>query len=186
MNEGKAKVIGEVIKQQGMFKAARIVNATGLGRSLVHHHMQNLVAEGFLEKDGMYYGVVARQDLVDALVNIGENRVTGLFPIEPPVLDKQLTNEYIEIAVLLRSAKVNGGERMRMLIGRELDKVIDQCKGAKRYLNSKELAEKKALIKLDNNWDEYWEHIRKFVKIDKDDLHMVVVTKLEEMDKNED
>ena len=179
MNQGKAKVIGEVIKQQGMFKAITIVTATGLGRSLVHHHVMNLVADGYLEKDGMKYGVVARQDLIDNLVGIGENNVTGLFPA-PDVFKRKEINEYIELAIMLRAARVNGAEAMRNAIAQTLDTEIQQCKGAKRYLNSKTVSERKALKKLYENFDELWPKIGEVVKVDKNMMYEAIAGRLED------
>lgn len=180
MNQGKAKVIGEVLKQQGMFKAATIVTATGLSRQLVYHHLSQLTSEGYLEKDGMKYGVVARQDLIDSLVNVGENQVTGLFSTPPTDFDRVLMNKVIDMAVMLRAAKINGAEAMRNTATKELDTMIDECKAAKRYLNSKTMSDKKALKKLYEGFDEHWELIRQVVKVDKNVMYEAIAGRLED------
>lgn len=182
MNEGKAKVIGEVIKQQGMFKAARIVEATGLSQQLVYHHLKSLVADGYLEKDGTKYGVVARQDLVDSLVSIGENNVTGLFPNSTEFSAKFL-NARIEMVVLMRGARMKDNDKARMIVAGGLDELIAQCKAARRYLNSKSISEKKAISRLEKEWETWWPHLQKFVEADKDKVYNALAKRQLELDK---
>jgi hypothetical protein len=65
---GKAMVITEVLKQDGLFKALHIANGTLLPRQNVHYHLTQLVGEGLIEKQGQNYAVVEKEKLLDLLL----------------------------------------------------------------------------------------------------------------------
>lgn len=167
MNEGKARVIGEVLKQQGVFKAARITQATGLARQLVYHHLTQLTEDGFLEKDGMLYGVVARQELIDSLVNINEKDVVGLLPAKV-MLNYDDINRAAEISLNLTAAGLEGHLKLRQKLIEDTDLVIRRFKAFKRYMNSKTISKKKALRFIEKNFDEVWGVYRKIADIDRE------------------
>lgn len=73
MKSTKAMILSAVLHQEKPFKAAKIFNATGIGRSLVQYHLGSLINEGALEKNGMYYAIADRDALINAVGDLEED-----------------------------------------------------------------------------------------------------------------
>jgi hypothetical protein len=164
MQEGNAKVIAAILNQGGIFAARHIVNATGLSRQLVYHHLNGLVKDGFLEKDGTKYGIVARQDLINFLAEIGESKTIGLLEKKADIDE---INEYIELSIACRAIGLTGSQEFKARIVKELDEYIYQFQRAKRYLNTKTISKKKATDKTEADLDKVWMLLSRWSKFDK-------------------
>jgi hypothetical protein len=163
----KLQVYTCVLKQQRPFKAATIFQQTGLSRSLIQYHLTKLIDDGFLEKDGMYYCLVARNDLLDSLTDVSSNNVMGLLTEQSGYLnDYRAINEAIHIAVLARCAGMPGNLELKNNAQQTIDDTIDALKGLKRYLNSKQIDRKQAVRELTND-DEYsanWDVVKNAIQ----------------------
>lgn len=181
MNEGKARVIASVLKQQGVFKAVTVVNATGLSRSLVHHHLTKLVEEGYLEKDGVKYCIIARADLLDSLAEINESSQKGLLP-EGKRFYFDEANAQIETVVKMRAVKMDGYQELQRKTAYVLDDIINKCRAAKRHMNTAQMKEEKALEQLVKDFESHWKFMRNVVTSDKETAHKFLTEKYDRID----
>lgn len=160
MASGKYQVISAVLKQDKPFKAVKITDATAMSRQLVFKHLNNLVIDGYIQKDGMYYTLINRDALVDRLIESTEN-------VGPKLLDKQrgfigkieLINRAVETVALYRNAKLEGNNELTIGLQQGIDETIKDLKQLRRYLFGKQIEEKSAAKKLYRDWEERWKLI---------------------------
>lgn len=161
MAKGKLTIYSAVLKQEKpTFKAASIHQQTGLSRALVRYHLENLVKEGFLEKDGMYYCLVARNQLLDVLTDVSKDSSTGMLEKDLKFIQVNQLNTIVEDSIAMRSAKMNGYRSYQDYVNEELDILITALKRLQRFHNSKTVAETKALNFIEDNLGVIWPRVR--------------------------
>lgn len=168
MSNGKLQVVTAVLKQQKPFKASIITMETDLSRQLVYSHLQTLVAEGFLEKDGMKYGIVARNDLLDTVIDLGSNNVMGKLEKIPELFEKSTLDDInykIEASVIIRSAGTLGYVETRLGYQKEIDDLISDLKKFRRYLNAKTYSKAYALQRIEKEREAIWKVISKYAPV---------------------
>lgn len=132
--ETKAMILSAVLKQERPFKAAKIFSLTDLDRSLIRYHLTNLVKEGALEKNGMYYAIADRDTLINLVANVSEGPRLRK-PETTYILMLNTLHVPLELAVALRVLNHPVAQEFKAAINKGIDDSIKELKSARKYLN---------------------------------------------------
>lgn len=138
MNEGKALVLGTVLKHERPFKAAIIGETTGLSRQLVRYHLMQLVNVGALVKEGPLYFVADKGIVVDALIDSTSRAehskaYSTKFYTET---NAQNLNTVLEWVVALRTLENEKAHEFQTTTLTELDATIAVFRNVKKWLTN--------------------------------------------------
>lgn len=146
MFEGKAIILGAVLKQEKPFKAAKVFALTELSRSLIRYHLDKFVEDGTLEKAGMYYSIVDRDALINSLADMSEGPTIQL--VSSTLLlgkDADQLNNTIRAVAVFRILELPYYQEVKNNVIKEIDDTIKQLKNARKYINAKSMTQKRAL-----------------------------------------
>lgn len=158
MQDVKAQIISQVLRQERPFKAQKIHNNLGLGRQLVDYHLKKLLDSGALEKSGLYYSVLDKDALINALGELGENtrlRKPNPNAVMPPSQFSELLQQY-DMVVALRTIKHPVANDLRAMMVEKIDKQINELKVRRKYLMAATKSEHRANVILKDK-DAVWE-----------------------------
>lgn len=143
-SEGKLAVLYYIAKQDKLFTAAEVCSITGLERQLVYYHLNRFTEQGLIEKAGTNYCVLDRNKLVEAIA-FGNNPMKEKKAKNSRIFKNAETlNEVIEACLHARSLTLAGSRELKEILNMEIDQTISSLKNAKRGLNTRQIAPKKA------------------------------------------
>jgi DNA-binding transcriptional ArsR family regulator len=177
--KGNLQVYGTVLKLNNVFKLSDVINATGLSKQLVGYHLKYLVNEGILERDDRKYVLVARQDLIELLMNVGEKVQSGLLPIPPERFDRVKTNQLVTTSILVSSAGMPGHLTLKSKLNTSIDDVIKEFQGLKQHLNRSRLNEVRAIKQIEVELEATWNEVGKLLEVDRAEFERVLLEKFE-------
>ena len=142
----KALILAEVLKQERPFKAQKIHNNLGLDRSLVHHHLKNLVSSGGLEKNGVYYAVADRDALINVIAELSDGPSVRLVQ-DTELLGKnaEKLNNLVRAVAAFRNLEMPYAQDVKRHVNDEIDEAIKQLKVARKFLNEKSYTKQRAI-----------------------------------------
>lgn len=144
MSEGKASILGQLIKQTKPFKPRNIYEPIGVSRQLVNGYLKKYTEEGVLTRQGDFYVVTDLDQLIGYLVATKEP-VTASRLVQTRLLkDIKVINDAIYQAISLRTLGINGNREIRDSLREEIDSSIQTLKNAKRYLSMTTIARNNA------------------------------------------
>lgn len=137
-NGGKTSVVAAILKQHKPFRVATITEITGMDRQLTYYHVNKLLEQGKLLREGQSYSVVDRDTLLDDLVDVVET--PGMRKMEPAGLFSQdsveTLNALVQGMVYAKVLKLTDSINMAVHMNRIIDESVTELKVLKRYLNN--------------------------------------------------
>lgn len=134
---GKALVITEVLKQELLFKAVHISDATHLPRQNVHYHLDKLVSLGLLEKQGSQYAVTDRNKLLDELMNAHDSMQVKRGESTKLYNFKEL-RQIVDVVLLLRAMGLVESFELKTHMADLMKRTAESLMAERKYLLNKQ------------------------------------------------
>lgn len=160
--ETKSLILATLIKQDKPFKVARIGNATGLDGNLIRYHLRALLDNGVLEKNGMYWSIVDRDALINAITELSDEPHIRRPEATKLVPKMEAVNKALEYAVALRELNHPVAPVLKLEMLKEIDNTIHELKNARKYITRASMNERKAR-KRTEDIDEVWQYLKVFL-----------------------
>lgn len=183
----KSQIIGAMLKPKGLFKAAHIVELTGINRTLVYYHANKLAEQGLLLRTGNAFSVRSHDDLLDYLLNDVE--VPGNRLMEPKgIFSKAYAenlNEQIKCLVAGKALELPDAFELMVKMNQYLDDTATEIRALKRYLNNSQLGKRKAAdtfyhrgtLKNLDTWDDIIKRLDYTATYNKEDMAFIIEEK---------
>jgi hypothetical protein len=136
MNNGKVLILGTILKLDKPFRPPEIIEATGLSRQLVHHHLTRLCETGGLEKIKLTYVVRDKEVLLEDLLNTTDEIGTkkpepgGFFSADRT----KMWTTHAELIVAARTLDLGYSLAAREGMLKKIDDSIKVLKQLRKYL----------------------------------------------------
>lgn len=165
MSEAKLLIIAQALKSDHPFRIMHIEQTTGLSKQLVRHHLKLLERAGWLERNGNYYSVAERDELLNEMVAAGLNRRDS-HALTPTVLigENEVTavNDLAKTYFALKALDFPHANLIKRKLLRLIDESLETLERGRRYVNTSSMRPMPAR-KFIENQSTLWEDIRGIV-----------------------
>ena len=140
-------VVGAILKMDRPFRAANIVDLTGLDRQLVSYHLRKLLDDGYIAKAGLVWTIENKAALFDSLTELTERVETTKMKTSKLMITSEAADSMNDIADTAINYKLLGFEEGRLIKAEMLeriDRTTAQLKNLRKWLNNTERNQKTA------------------------------------------